>query len=96
MIWDEIGESDSDRDNMLLQLEQECLDIYRRKVDATRKHKAELCQWLADAEAELINLVSSLGESSSFSRVDIPFCCVVAFAIKTTMHHFAVKFVLKI
>ncbi|XP_057453532.1 65-kDa microtubule-associated protein 5 [Lotus japonicus] len=68
MIWDEIGESDSDRDNMLLQLEQECLDIYRRKVDATRKHKAELCQWLADAEAELINLVSSLGESSSFSR----------------------------
>ncbi|KAJ1382243.1 Microtubule associated protein, partial [Sesbania bispinosa] len=68
MIWDEIGESDSDRDNMLLQLEQECLDIYHRKVEETRKHKADLCKWLADAEAEVTNIVSSLGECTSFSR----------------------------
>ncbi|EFJ14445.1 hypothetical protein SELMODRAFT_423605 [Selaginella moellendorffii] len=30
-IWDEMGESDEERDRMLLQLEQECLDVYRRK-----------------------------------------------------------------
>ncbi|KAK7256939.1 hypothetical protein RIF29_30551 [Crotalaria pallida] len=68
MIWDEIGESDNDRDSMLLQLEQECLDIYHRKVEETRKHKADLYRSLADAEAEVTNLISSLGECTSFSR----------------------------
>ncbi|KAK7314070.1 hypothetical protein VNO77_39279 [Canavalia gladiata] len=68
MIWDEIGESDNDRDSMLLQLEQECLDIYQRKVEETRKHKADINQWLAEAETELTNIVSSLGECTSFSR----------------------------
>ncbi|CAI0421043.1 unnamed protein product [Linum tenue] len=49
-------------DRMLQQLEQECLDIYRRKVDSSRKHKAELVQSLADGETEIANLVSALGE----------------------------------
>ncbi|CAI0421068.1 unnamed protein product [Linum tenue] len=48
-------------DRMLQQLEQECLDIYRRKVDSSRKHKAELVQSLADGETEIANLVSALG-----------------------------------
>ncbi|KAK4253143.1 hypothetical protein QN277_010751 [Acacia crassicarpa] len=68
IIWNEIGESDSDRDKMLLQLEQECLDIYRRKVEETRKYKAHLYQSLSDAEAEITNILSSLGECASFSR----------------------------
>lgn len=67
-IWDEIGESDSERDKMLLQLEQECLDIYRRKVEKTRKHKADLHQAIAEAEAEIAILMSALGERTSFSR----------------------------
>ncbi|MED6132585.1 hypothetical protein PIB30_020412 [Stylosanthes scabra] len=68
MIWDEIGESHSDRDNMLLQLEQECLDIYQRKVEETRKHKADLYKLLVDAEAEAASIISSLGECTPFSR----------------------------
>lgn len=84
MIWDEIGESDNDRDNMLLQLEQECLDIYHRKVEETRKHKAY--KWLADAESEVTNLASSLGECASFSRVGsvAVLLSIVAVAINTT------------
>lgn len=54
---------------MLLELEQDCLDIYRRKVERTRKYKADLHQSLADAEAEIACLVSALGEHASFSRV---------------------------
>ncbi|XP_059429033.1 65-kDa microtubule-associated protein 5 isoform X1 [Corylus avellana] len=68
IIWDEIGESDSERDRMLLQLEQECLDFYRKKVEKTRKYKAELHQSLAEAEAEIANVNSALGEHTSFSR----------------------------
>ncbi|KAF6149406.1 hypothetical protein GIB67_016944 [Kingdonia uniflora] len=67
-IWDEIGESDSERDKMLLQLEQECLDVYRRKVEKSSKYKAELHQSLAEAESEVANLVSALGERASFLR----------------------------
>ena len=72
-IWDEIGESDTERDKMLLELEQECLDIYRRKVENTRKHKADLYEALADAEAEIAELISVLGEKTSFSRVSSSF-----------------------
>ena len=61
---------------MLLQLEQECLDIYHRKVEETRKHKADLYRSLADAEAEVANIISSLGECTSFSRVGSHFCVV--------------------
>ncbi|XP_016476073.1 65-kDa microtubule-associated protein 5 isoform X2 [Nicotiana tabacum] len=64
-IWDEIGESDSERDKKLLQVEQECLDIYRRNVEKERKYRAELHQSLAEAEAEISKLVSALGEQAS-------------------------------
>ncbi|KAL2523737.1 65-kDa microtubule-associated protein 1 [Abeliophyllum distichum] len=63
-IWDEVGESDEERDKMLLQLEQECLDVYKRKVDHAVKSRALLLQTLADARVELTNLLSALGEKS--------------------------------
>ncbi|KAI8552926.1 hypothetical protein RHMOL_Rhmol06G0305800 [Rhododendron molle] len=63
-IWDEVGESDEERDKMLLQLEQECLDVYKRKVDQAAKSRAQLLQTLADANVELSSLVSALGERS--------------------------------
>lgn len=63
-IWDEVGETDEDRDKILLQLEQECLDVYRRKVDLAVKSRAQLLQTLADARVELTNLLSALGEKT--------------------------------
>ena len=54
---------------MLLQLEQECLDIYCRKVEKTRKYRASLHQALAETEVEINNIISALGEHASFSRV---------------------------
>ncbi|XP_068635410.1 65-kDa microtubule-associated protein 1-like [Aristolochia californica] len=64
LIWDEVGESDEDRDKMLLQLEQECLDVYKRKVDQAAKSRAHLLQTLADSKIELSRLLSSLGEKN--------------------------------
>ncbi|KAK1293701.1 65-kDa microtubule-associated protein 5 [Acorus calamus] len=72
-LWDEIGESDVERDKILLQLEQECLEVYRRKVDRTSKYKADLHRSLAEAEAEAVGLVSALGEHSFSSWVGNPF-----------------------
>ncbi|KVI11442.1 hypothetical protein Ccrd_010144, partial [Cynara cardunculus var. scolymus] len=31
IIWDEVGESDVERDKMLLDLQRESLEVYRRK-----------------------------------------------------------------
>ncbi|KAL3640007.1 hypothetical protein CASFOL_012011 [Castilleja foliolosa] len=63
-IWDEVGETDEERDKMLLQLEQECLGVYKRKVDHAVKSRAQLLQKLADARVALTNLLSALGEKS--------------------------------
>ncbi|XP_072984532.1 65-kDa microtubule-associated protein 5-like isoform X1 [Typha latifolia] len=71
-LWDEIGETDLERDKMILQLEQECLSVYRRKVDQARKHKADLHQILAEGEAEVSNFISTLGERESFFRLEKP------------------------
>jgi len=61
-IWDEVGETDSERDKMLLQLEQECLEVYRRKVERASHARAQLHQDLANSEAELAALFSALGD----------------------------------
>ncbi|KAJ4955309.1 hypothetical protein NE237_012092 [Protea cynaroides] len=62
IIWDEVGEPDVERDKMLLQLEQECLEVYRRKVDQANRCRAQLRQTIADSEAELASICSAMGE----------------------------------
>ncbi|XP_071697486.1 65-kDa microtubule-associated protein 1-like [Rutidosis leptorrhynchoides] len=63
-IWDEVGETDEERDKMLLQIDQECLDVYKRKVDQAAKSRSHLLQALADANLELSTLLASLGEKT--------------------------------
>ncbi|XP_038970697.1 65-kDa microtubule-associated protein 3-like isoform X2 [Phoenix dactylifera] len=62
IIWDEVGESEAERNKMLLELEQECLELYRRKVDQANRSKAQLRQAIADAEAEIAAICSAMGE----------------------------------
>ncbi|XP_057949573.1 65-kDa microtubule-associated protein 8 isoform X2 [Malania oleifera] len=64
MIWDEVGEDQFEREKVLLDLEQECLEVYRRKVDTANTSRARLHQELADSEAEFTHLLLSLGERS--------------------------------
>ncbi|KAM7491715.1 hypothetical protein LguiA_034636 [Lonicera macranthoides] len=62
IIWNEVGETDDERDKMLLELEQECLEVYRRKVDLANRSRAQLRQAIADSEAELAAICSAMGE----------------------------------
>lgn len=75
-IWDEVGESDEERDKMLLQLEQDCLDVYKRNVDQASRSRALLLQALADSKAELANLLSALGEKTLFNIVSSILSCL--------------------
>ncbi|KAG7032596.1 65-kDa microtubule-associated protein 6 [Cucurbita argyrosperma subsp. argyrosperma] len=69
-IWNDIGESEADKDRMLLELERECLEVYRRKVEEAVNAKARLHQSVASKEAEVATLMAALGELSSSSQVE--------------------------
>uniref|UniRef100_A0A1J3C9B7 65-kDa microtubule-associated protein 7 n=2 Tax=Noccaea caerulescens TaxID=107243 RepID=A0A1J3C9B7_NOCCA len=60
-IWADIGESDAEKDRMLMELEKECLEIYRRKVDEAANSKAQLHQSVVSIEAEIASLMAALG-----------------------------------
>jgi hypothetical protein len=73
-LWGEIGQDEMERDKMILQLEEDCLNVYRKKVDETRKQKADLLQALSFGEADIDKILSALGERESFPRVSFFFC----------------------
>ncbi|KAF7153693.1 hypothetical protein RHSIM_Rhsim01G0147600 [Rhododendron simsii] len=61
-IWDEVGEPECEKDKMLLELERECLEAYRRKVDQANECRARLQKAVADSEAEVAYICSAMGE----------------------------------
>eukprot|EP00897_Mesotaenium_endlicherianum_P002452 jgi/Mesen1/2234/ME000152S01320 len=61
-IWDEVGEDDRERDKMLLRLEQDCLSVYRRKVEEANGHRLELQQALVDMQTEMAALCAVMGD----------------------------------
>lgn len=73
-----MGESDAERDKLLLELEQECLEVYRRKVDRANRLRAQLRQAIADSEAELAAICSAMGERPVHLRQ----VCLSVFAAK--------------
>ncbi|KAK7273560.1 hypothetical protein RIF29_14616 [Crotalaria pallida] len=68
-IWNDIGESEVDKDRMLFELERECLEVYRRKVDEAANTKARFHQTVASKEAELATLMAALGEHDIHSPI---------------------------
>ncbi|EEC83934.1 hypothetical protein OsI_30015 [Oryza sativa Indica Group] len=64
MIWDEVGQEENERERILQEIEQECQEVYRRKVNSANMSRIQLHQALAESEAEFTNLLLSLGERS--------------------------------
>lgn len=60
-IWADIGETEAEKDRILMELERECLEIYRRKVEEAANAKARLHQSVAAMEAEVASLMAALG-----------------------------------
>ncbi|GMI77185.1 hypothetical protein HRI_001387800 [Hibiscus trionum] len=54
--------TNTDRVEMLLELERECVEVYKRRVDQANLSKAYLRQTIADYEAELAAICSTMGE----------------------------------
>ncbi|KAG0531502.1 hypothetical protein BDA96_04G028100 [Sorghum bicolor] len=64
-MWDEIGEAEDDRRGTLQALEEECLNVYRTKVDQVRQHRAQLKREIADSVAEVAAICATIGEPPS-------------------------------
>ena len=64
-----MGEGDEERDRMLTELDQDCLNVYQRKVDQASRSRAHLLQSLADFTIELGDLISALGENAASWKV---------------------------
>ncbi|XP_061348609.1 65-kDa microtubule-associated protein 3-like [Gastrolobium bilobum] len=62
IIWDEIGESDSQKDAMLLEIERKCLEFYRKQVDEAKQYKEQIQQEIDDYEAEIASICAAMGE----------------------------------
>ncbi|CAA3014704.1 65-kDa microtubule-associated 6-like [Olea europaea subsp. europaea] len=69
-IWTEIGETEADKDRMFSEIERECLEIYRRKIDEAANVKACLHQSIATKEAEIAMLMAVLGEVNINSLIE--------------------------
>ncbi|KAJ1262878.1 hypothetical protein BS78_09G142600 [Paspalum vaginatum] len=67
-LWGEIGQDEMERDRMILQLEEDCLNVYRKQVDQTKKQKAGLLQALSVGEADIDKILCALGERETFPR----------------------------
>ncbi|KAF0922763.1 hypothetical protein E2562_001152 [Oryza meyeriana var. granulata] len=70
VLWGEIGQNEAERDRMILQLEEDCLNVYKKKVEQTRKQKEDLIEALSFGESDIDKILSALGERESFSRVE--------------------------
>lgn len=61
---------------MLLEIEQKCLEVCKKKVDAAKHRRAQLQQEIAVSEAEPADICSATGEQSlnvSMIRIGKPF-----------------------
>ncbi|CAN6204623.1 unnamed protein product [Urochloa humidicola] len=69
-IWAEVGESEGEKNKLLLDIERECLEVYRKKVDDANRTRVQLHQSVAAKEAEVASLMATLGEHKMYMKKD--------------------------
>ncbi|KAK8650518.1 hypothetical protein V6N13_140153 [Hibiscus sabdariffa] len=63
-IRDEVGEADDGWDTTLFEVEQECLQVYMKRIEEAKECRTKLQRDIATAVAELSNIFTSMGENS--------------------------------
>ncbi|KAG8056941.1 hypothetical protein GUJ93_ZPchr0002g26411 [Zizania palustris] len=69
-IWTEVGESEGEKNKVLSEIERECLEVYRRKVDDANRTRVQLHQSVATKQAEVASLIATLGEHKPYLKKD--------------------------
>ncbi|XP_010550565.1 PREDICTED: 65-kDa microtubule-associated protein 9 isoform X2 [Tarenaya hassleriana] len=68
MAWDEVGEMEEEREKTMLEIENECREVYKRKIDGVKEEMTRLRHAIADSEAKLMSICSAMGESPLYGR----------------------------
>ncbi|WOL14193.1 65-kDa microtubule-associated protein 6 [Canna indica] len=69
-LWAEIGESEEEKDHIMLELEKDCMKVYQRKIHEARSSIARIRQSLVAKEAELASLMALLDEQGLQLKVE--------------------------
>ncbi|CAA7035089.1 unnamed protein product [Microthlaspi erraticum] len=68
IIWDEVGETETERDKILIDIEEECREVYNRKIEKVKEERIRLRQEIADTEARVIGICSVMEEPPILGR----------------------------
>ncbi|KAF3568656.1 hypothetical protein DY000_02011494 [Brassica cretica] len=68
IIWDEVGETKTEREKILNEIEDECRNIYIGKIEKVKEERSRLRQDIVDSEARVIAICSVMEEPSGPGR----------------------------
>ncbi|WZZ12427.1 hypothetical protein YC2023_105516 [Brassica napus] len=68
IIWDEVGETKTEREKILNEIEDECRNIYIGKIEKVKEERSRLRQDIVDSEARVIDICSVMEEPSGPGR----------------------------
>ena len=68
VIWDEVGETETEREKILIEIEDECRAVYSRKIEKVKDERNRLRQDIVDSKSRVIAICSVMEEPSSLGR----------------------------
>ncbi|BAA97189.1 unnamed protein product [Arabidopsis thaliana] len=68
IIWKEVGETETEREKILIEIEEECREVYNRKIEKVKEEKIRIKQEIADSEARVIDICSVMEEPPILGR----------------------------
>lgn len=68
IIWDEVGETETEREKILIEIEDECRKVYGKKIEKVKEERIRIRQEIADSEARVIAICSVMEEPPILGR----------------------------
>ncbi|KAL1203864.1 65-kDa microtubule-associated protein 9 [Cardamine amara subsp. amara] len=68
IIWDEVGETETEREKILIEIEDECRKVYGEQIEKVKEERIRIRQEIADSEARVIAICSVMEEPPILGR----------------------------
>ncbi|XP_019088373.1 PREDICTED: 65-kDa microtubule-associated protein 9-like [Camelina sativa] len=68
IIWEEVGETKAEREKILIEIEDECRNVYGKKIEKVKEDRVKIRQEIADSEARVVAICSVMEEPPVLGR----------------------------
>ncbi|EOA15100.1 hypothetical protein CARUB_v10028468mg [Capsella rubella] len=68
IIWEEVGETETERDKILIEIEDECRKVYGNKIEKVKEERVRIRQEIADSGARVVAICSVMEEPPILGR----------------------------